>query len=161
MDKICYEPIGVIHTPFDKPQGMPIQSLGAKNVSGSVEIFPQYADGIKDLEGFSHIVLIYYFHLSNSYDLQVVPFLDDVARGLFSTRAPRRPNPIGLSIVQLNRVQDTTLFISDIDMVDKTPLLDIKPYIPSLNPEGKIRIGWLERNFGRFPQKHADGRFVG
>lgn len=160
MDKICYEPIGIIHSPFDKPQGMPIQSLGAKNVSGSVEIFPQYAEALKDLEGFSHIVLLYYFHLSNGYDLQVVPFLDDVPRGLFSTRAPRRPNPIGLSIVQLNRVQGTTLFISDIDAVNKTPLLDIKPYIPSLNPKGKIRVGWLERNWGRFSQKHADGRFV-
>ena len=100
--KIEYRPIGVIHSPFTELEGMPIQPAGASGTQGTVELFPDYLEGLKDLEGFSYIILLYHFHRSKGFDLQVVPFLDRKPRGLFATRAPRRPNPIGFSVVKMS-----------------------------------------------------------
>jgi tRNA-Thr(GGU) m(6)t(6)A37 methyltransferase TsaA len=161
MDKVEYRPIGVIHTPFKEPKGVPIQPSGRRDIKGTIELKPEYRDALKDLEGFSHIILIYHLHLSQGYKLQVIPFLDDVERGLFATRAPRRPNPIGLSVVSLERIEGITLHISDLDIVDGTPLLDIKPYISKFERTGEIRIGWLDGKSRRTDNTVADDRFTG
>lgn len=138
------KPIGIIHTPFESKGDAPIQPWFSRGARGTVELEKEYAEGLSDLEGFSHIYLIYYFHLSEGYDLKVIPFMDDAKRGLFATRAPRRPNQIGLSVVKLISIKENIIEIGDADMLDGTPLLDIKPYVPAFtNPEG-VTIGWLE-----------------
>jgi tRNA-Thr(GGU) m(6)t(6)A37 methyltransferase TsaA len=108
-----------------------------------VVISPEYQEGLQDLDGFSHLFLIYHFHLSRPYTLKVKPFLDATTRGVFATRAPARPNPIGLSVVRLERIEANTLFIVDVDVVDGTPLLDIKPYVPAFDAQPGARSGWL------------------
>jgi tRNA-Thr(GGU) m(6)t(6)A37 methyltransferase TsaA len=139
---------------------VPVQSSGGQDVKGVVEIDPEYAQGLEDLDGFSHLLLVYHLHLSGGYKLKVIPFLDTVERGLFSTRAPRRPNPIGVSVVRLERVEDGKLHIRGIDMVDGTPLLDIKPCVPHLYPSpDEVRMGWLEGKTDRFRSKRSDDRF--
>ena len=141
--KIEVRPIGFIHSPFKERRGMPIQPTRGRGVRGTIEILPEYADGLADLDGFSHIVLIYYFHRSQGFDLRVTPFLDTEKRGLFATRAPRRPNPIGLSVVRLLGIKGRVLTVQDIDMLDGTPLLDIKPYVPDFDIRTNVREGWL------------------
>jgi tRNA-Thr(GGU) m(6)t(6)A37 methyltransferase TsaA len=136
-------PIGVIHTPFKRKKDAPIQSFKSKAI-GRVEVFKKYHDGLGDIEGFSHLILIYKFHKSKGYRLKVKPFLDDELRGLFATRYPRRPNQIGLTVVKLLKRKGNTLFVTGIDVVDGSPLLDIKPYVSAFGPKEKIRIGWLE-----------------
>lgn len=111
MKKIQYQPIGIIHSPFKDAKGMPIQPIGAKGVSGTVELRAEYEEGLKDIEGFSHIILLYHFHASKGYSLKAKPFMDDTPRGVFAMRAPRRPNPIGISIVRLEKIEGTTLYI--------------------------------------------------
>lgn len=138
---------------------MPIQPTGAKGVQGSVTIDPNYIDGLEDLEGFSHIFLIYHFHLSKGFSLEVKPFLDDNTHGVFATRAPKRPNPIGISVVRLLEVEDCTLKIEDVDIVDDTPLLDLKPYVPDFDVRRVERIGWLSRKTDRVRGAKADERF--
>ena len=138
---------------------MPIQAAGAAGVEGTVEVFEQYAAGLVDLDGFSHIILLYQFHQSSGYDLSVVPFLDDKPHGLFATRAPRRPNPVGLSIVRLNRVENGILHISNVDILDETPLLDIKPYVPAFDQPGEVRSGWIEDVRESISDYSADNRF--
>lgn len=162
---IIFEPIGVIHTPFQEMEGMPIQPTGARDVPGWIEIDPAYESGLSDLDGFSHLVLLYYFHRSEGCSLRVTPFLDDQERGLFSTRAPRRPNAIGMSVVRLRGVDENRLDILDVDVLNGTPLLDIKPYVPVFDcPDGSIEVGWLARH-GKDLQKTAhrtaDDRFIG
>ena len=156
---ITYTPIGVIHTPHTRLEGMPIQPAGAVGVTGSVVVSEEYTYGLKDLDGFSHIILLYHFHASHGYDLDTVPFLDDHPRGVFATRAPRRPNPIGMSVVRLDRVDGNILHVKDIDILDGTPLLDIKPYAEEFNPDGDIRSGWLAGTAGRVANTRADDRF--
>ena len=159
MYEIILSPIGIIHSPYKSIEDVPIQSKAAKGIKGRVELKPQYQEGLKDLEGFSHIYLIFNFHLSSGYDLTVKPFLDNTYRGLFSTRAPRRPAQIGLSVVKLIRIEGNILNIEDIDMVDGTPLLDIKPYIPKFDNRTKVRIGWLTDKIDKMDQLKSDGRF--
>ncbi len=159
MEEICYRPIGIIHSPFKAPKGTPIQPPGGEGVEGKVEVFLQFAEGLKDLEGFSHIFLIYHFHLSKEPSLTVKPFMDDETHGIFAIRGPSRPNPIGLSVVRLARVQDNVLHIRDVDIVDQTPLLDIKPYVPEFDTREVDKIGWLEKNLHRLPSSKDDGRF--
>ena len=127
---IKYHPIGTIFSSFSTIEEMPIQPASAKGSKGSIEIFPEYAPALQDLAGFSHIYLLYHFHQSADWQAAVIPFLDTVKRGLFATRAPKRPNPIGLSVVRLIRIEDNLLEIENVDVLDGTPLLDIKPYIP-------------------------------
>ncbi len=163
VDRRVYtvKPIGVIRTPFKEVRGVPIQASVAKDAEGVVEVYPEYVDGLKDLDVFSHIILIYYFHLIKEYSLLVKPYLDTDLRGLFSTRAPSRPNPIGLSVVRLMEVKDDILHVRDVDIVDGTPLLDIKPYIPEFDVRENVRIGWLEKRIHKLPQSKDDGRFIG
>jgi tRNA-Thr(GGU) m(6)t(6)A37 methyltransferase TsaA len=157
--KIELESIGVIHTPFTRPEGMPIQPPGGAGVTGSVEIFPEYVEGLKDLDGFSHIFLIYRLHEVKGAVLTVIPFMDDTPRGVFSTRSPKRPNAIGISVVKLNGVQGGQLEIENVDILDGTPLLDIKPYLPEVDHQPADRIGWLTGKKERFSGKKADDRF--
>jgi len=152
-------PIGTIHTPFTKLEGMPIQPTGATGVEGTVEVFEEYKAGLQDLDGFSHIILLYHFHRSTGFSLKVVPFLDNQSRGLFSTRAPKRPNPIGLSIVRLDRIENRVLHVRDVDVLDGTPLLDIKPYVPEFDSREEVRVGWLEKVRGTVSARKSDDRF--
>lgn len=160
MDETRYQPIGIIRSPFKQPCGTPIQPAGAGDVEGTVEIAPEYVDGLKDLEGFSHIILIYHFHLAKGYSLAVKPYMDDKSRGVFATRAPSRPNPIGISIVRLVKVDKNRLHIRGVDMVDGTPLLDIKPYVPQFDAPRTERLGWLDRVVDKLAQAKDDGRFI-
>lgn len=157
--KIEYRPIGVVHSPFTELKGMPIQPSRAKDIAGTVEVFPEFQEGLKDLIGFSHIVLLYHFHMVTGYTLQVVPFLDSELRGLFATRAPKRPNPIGLSVVRLEGIQGRVLSVLDLDILEGTPVLDIKPYVTEFDGRTDVRIGWLEA--ARIEEREAlsDDRF--
>ena len=159
MSGINYTPIGIIHTPFSTPEGTPIQPQGAAGVEGTVELFSEFVDGLADLQGFSHIFLIYHFHLAKPFALQVKPFLDDKPHGVFATRAPSRPNPIGISIVELIDIENSILHIRDIDVVDQTPLLDIKPYVPDFDAKKTKKIGWLEDKTKKIKKTIADRRF--
>jgi tRNA-Thr(GGU) m(6)t(6)A37 methyltransferase TsaA len=153
-----FKPIGIIHTPHKQPKGTPIQPIGAKDIEGIIELYSKYVDGIKDLEGFSHIILLYHFHKSKQYSLKVRPYMDTMQRGLFSTRYPGRPNPIGLSVVRLQRICQNRLYILDVDILDGTPLLDIKPFIPEIDNREKAKIGWLEKKVNIMPKTKSDGR---
>jgi tRNA-Thr(GGU) m(6)t(6)A37 methyltransferase TsaA len=157
--RICFEPIGVVRSPFKDPEGTPINPQGGRGVAGTVEVLPEHADGLRDLDGFSHITLVYHLHLSRGHRLLVRPFLDDVERGVFATRAPRRPNPIGVSTVRLVRVEGTTLHVEDLDIVDGTPVLDIKPYVPEFDDREGVRIGWLTGKAREARTARADRRF--
>ncbi|MBN2272921.1 MAG: tRNA (N6-threonylcarbamoyladenosine(37)-N6)-methyltransferase TrmO [Bacteroidales bacterium] len=159
MNGIVFKPIGVIHTPYDNTGDMPIQPPAGKGIKGMVEVYPEYADGLKDLDGFSHIILLYQFHLSKGFQLEVRPFLDDKKRGLFSTRAPRRPNSIGLSVVRLCSVEKNILYIENVDMVNNTPLLDIKPYVPDFEKIEDIKTGWLSAVKHKLLKMKSDDRF--
>jgi tRNA-Thr(GGU) m(6)t(6)A37 methyltransferase TsaA len=159
MKEIKYRQIGTIHSQFHKPEGTPIQPGAGKGISGTVEVFPEYAGGLKDLDGFSHIMLVYHFHRSREYSLEVVPFLDDQPHGVFSTRAPARPNPIGISIVRLAGIEDNILLVEDMDMVNGTPLLDIKPYVTEFDSVEISQSGWLEKKKDSISSKKDDGRF--
>ena len=154
-----FKPIGIIHTPFTDPAGMPIQPAGAAGVKGSVHVSDAYQSGLKDLDGFSHVILLYVFHRSEGYTLQVVPFMDTKLRGLFATRAPRRPNPIGISVVQLIRIEGGILHIENVDMLDGSPLLDIKPHVPEFDSPTNARIGWLDRPKKKVAKQRSDARF--
>ena len=158
--KIEFEPIGIIHSPFTEPHGMPIQPAGGAGVRGTVEVFEEFRPGLKDLGGFSHVILIYFFHLSRGFSLEVVPFMDSEYRGVFATRAPKRPNPIGISVVRLIGIDEGMLEIENVDIVDGTPLLDIKPYVPEFDSQVEVRTGWLEGLRKKVTKWNADGRFV-
>ena len=160
MDEIRYKPIGVIHSPFREPKGTPIQPAGAEGIDGTVEVFPEYAEGLKDVEGFSHIILVYHFHLSKRSPLKVKPYMDNEAHGVFAMRGPSRPNPIGISTVRLVGIEGNVLHIRDVDVVDGTPLLDIKPYVPEFDVREAEKIGWLEEEVHKLPASKDDGRFA-
>jgi len=157
--KIEYRPIGIVHSPFAELKGMPIQPSRAKGIAGTVEVFLEFQEGLKDLNGFSHIILLYHFHMVTGYSLQVVPFLDSVLRGLFATRAPKRPNPIGLSVVRLKGVQGGVLSVLDLDILDGTPILDIKPYVTEFDERTNVNIGWLEEARKQERKTLSDDRF--
>ena len=156
---IIYEAIGIIHTPYKKVEGMPIQPASRNSAHGLVELYPAYVDGLADLDGFSHIFLLYHLHQAQFRGLTVVPFLDDASHGLFATRAPSRPNPIGLSLVPLLGIEGTMLHVGAIDILDGTPLLDIKPYVPAFDDALDVRTGWLETSGQDAKGRRADGRF--
>jgi tRNA-Thr(GGU) m(6)t(6)A37 methyltransferase TsaA len=157
--EITYRPIGWIHTPFQDIAGMPIQPAGALGVQGAVELLDEFAAALQDLKGFSHIILVYHFHRVSGWSPVVKPFLDSAAHGVFATRAPRRPNPIGISVVRLRHIEGNTLHIENVDIFDGTPLLDIKPYVPEFDQYPTERIGWVEKTKARVRDQMADGRF--
>ncbi len=150
------EPIGIIRSPLKTPAGAPIQPRYAQEVDATVEVFEPFADGLRDLDGFDRIWLIYWFHLAPPPRLIVEPFRDNVDRGLFATRAPCRPNPIGMSCVRLVAVEGRVLRVGDVDILDGSPLLDIKPYAPEFDHYQVKRCGWLDKPGGRTT---ADDRF--
>lgn len=157
---IIMTPIGQIHSPYKEPVGIPIQGALRHDVEADVEIYEEYQEGLKDVEGFSHLILLYCFHLSDGYTLVARPFLDDTPRGVFSIRSPRRPNPIGMTVVRLVKRDQNMLRIRGVDMVDGTPLLDIKPYIPDIDAHHPEKMGWIgEKMRERGQDRRADGRF--
>jgi tRNA (adenine37-N6)-methyltransferase len=141
------KPIGVIHSPFADPNQTPIQP-SRSHTTGQVEVYPEFAEGLEDVEGLSHLILLYVFHLSAGYSLRVRPFLDNQLRGLFATRYPARPNPIGLSIVRLLERRANVLEIEGVDVLDGTPLIDIKPYVPEFDAGTGVRTGWYATRSG-------------
>jgi len=157
--EISYQPIGIIHSPFTDIEDMPIQPTGASGIRGTIEVFPEFAEGLKDLEGFSHIILLYHFHRVQESKLVVTPFMDSQPHGVFATRAPKRPNPIGLSIVKLLSIEQNILHIENVDIIDGTPLLDIKPYVPEFDQHRADRVGWLEQAKGKVHSKKSNSRF--
>ena len=159
MELPAWKQIGVIHTPFADPQGMPIQPAGARDVIGTMEIAPEYAAGLQDLEGFSHLFLIYHFHRASRTELRVTPFLDPREHGVFATRSPLRPNHIGLSIVELLEVRGNRLTVRGIDILDGTPLLDLKPYVAAFDRVEESRSGWMTSSSEEIGAKRSDGRF--
>ena len=159
---IAVRPIGVIRTPYAALEGMPIQPGGARESLGQVVLEPELAPALADVTGFSHVYLLYCFHQSAGYKTTVTPYLDDTPRGLFATRAPKRPNPIGLSVVEVVSVAGNVLTVRGADMLDGTPLLDIKPYAPAFDaPAGPVRSGWLEGRGQTVGDTRSDDRFVG
>jgi len=160
MEDIIYKPIGVIYSPFKKPEGTPIQSSAGKDIKGTVEIFPEYVKGLQDIKGFSHIILIYHFHLVKKPLLLAKPFMDDKQHGIFAIRGPSRPNPVGFSIVRLTHVKNNILYVKDLDILDGTPLLDIKPYVTEFDQRKKIKIGWMRQNINKLSNVKDDGRFI-
>lgn len=160
MEEVVFNPIGVIRSPFHDVEGMPVQTIGAQGVKGTIVLDAELIPGLKDLEGFSHVVLVYYFHMSRGYSLHVLPFLDKVKRGVFATRVPRRPNGIGLSVVRLIGVRDGILEIEDVDVLDGTPLLDIKPFVPEFDNRTVEKAGWFTERATKANTVRADRRFV-
>jgi tRNA-Thr(GGU) m(6)t(6)A37 methyltransferase TsaA len=159
MEPVTYTPIGIVHSPFTSITGMPVQSVAAAGIAGSVELDHHYEEGLRDLAGFSHLLLLTHLHQMTSYALQVVPFLDDRPHGIFATRSPRRPNPIGLSIVRLVGMNGCTLSIEDVDVIDGTPLLDLKPFVPAIDNRKTDQIGWFAERLDRLQTTRADNRF--
>jgi tRNA-Thr(GGU) m(6)t(6)A37 methyltransferase TsaA len=155
--KIEYRPIGVVHSPHEAAGGTPIQPSRARGIEGTVEIDERYAEALTDLDGFSHIILICHLHKASPFKLKVVPYLDTELRGLFATRAPSRPNPIGLSVVRLLGIDGRIVRIEGVDLLDGTPVLDIKPYVREFDDQTEIRCGWLDEVQGR--EAVADSRF--
>jgi tRNA-Thr(GGU) m(6)t(6)A37 methyltransferase TsaA len=156
---IIYTSIGTIHSSFHELSGMPIQPQGESSAPGTVEILPELTLGLTDLEGFSHIILIYHLHQSHRHTLTVTPFLDTKSHGVFATRAPHRPNPIGISVVKLLRIENNLLFVDNLDILDGTPLLDIKPYVPEFDTPVEFRLGWLQEVKGNVRTTRSDERF--
>jgi tRNA (adenine37-N6)-methyltransferase len=159
-ERFCFSPIGIIHSPFTRPEGMPIQPRGADGIRGTIELFDEYTEGLDDLAGFSRIILVYVFDRSKGYTLRVTPFLDTVERGLFATRAPRRPVPVGISAVRLLRIFGNTLEVADLDICDNTPLLDIKPYVSRFDSFPNEKSGWLEDQGAKVKEAQSDRRFT-
>ena len=160
MADITIRPIGVIRTPFTDRRDMPIQPSGARGVRGQAVMDESLAAALRDIDGFSHLYLLYHFHMSDGFDLTVVPFMDPQERGLFATRAPRRPNQIGLSVVRLERVEGTVLHLLDVDILDGTPLLDIKPYFKGIDAVPEAVAGWAEASLDKAASLRSDDRFV-
>ncbi len=145
--EIKLKPIGIIHTPYKEPKGIPIQGKFEKNVRGTIQLFPEYQVGLKDIEGFSHLILIYYFNRSKEEKLIGKPFLEDQEHGIFAIRSPHRPNHLGFSIIKVEKVKDNTVIFSEVDMLDKTPLLDIKPYVSHFDLRKNVKNGWINKHF--------------
>lgn len=151
--------IGTIRTPFKDLEGMPIQPKGAADTAGRVVVKTRYQKGLEDLEGFSHIILLYHFHRSTGYRLTVKPFLDHQLHGVFATRAPRRPNPIGFSVVRFLGREKNVLHVKGVDVLDRTPLIDLKPYVPAFDAYPEAGCGWLAGKAQNARHVCSDDRF--
>ena len=156
---VTFTPIGIVRTPFSEHAGMPIQTVAAKGVPGTIELDPAYAPALADLAGFTYLHLITYMHRTGGISLRVTPYLDTVERGVFATRSPKRPNPIGLSLVRLVRIDGAVLHVEELDLLDGTPLLDIKPYVPPFDDRADARYGWFEQRAQNVHSVRADRRF--
>jgi tRNA-Thr(GGU) m(6)t(6)A37 methyltransferase TsaA len=158
MKAITYQPVGVIHSPFKEPVGVPIQPVFGEEIEGAVEIFPEFVEGLRDLEEFERVWLIYHLDRAPAPKLLAKPFLDDREHGIFAVRSPSRPNPIGLSCVRLKGIAGAVITIAGVDVIDGTPLLDIKPYVPRFDAFPESRAGWFDRASGGVTR--ADNRFT-
>jgi len=154
-DSITVQPIGVVHSPYKSPEQMPIQGIFKPNVEAFIELEQDYVPGLKDLDGFSHAIILYHFHKSQRDDLQGRPFLEDEPHGIFAIRSPHRPNHIGLSIVRIAKIEANRLYFTEVDMLDGTPVLDIKPYVSYFDSRPEARCGWVDKHFkeGQIPDK--------
>lgn len=160
MNEVRFRRIGTIHSPFKTASEIPIQARRAGGIRGRVDVLPEFGEGLRDLSGFSHVYLLYHFHEAAGMRLSVVPFLDSRPRGVFATRAPVRPNPLGLSVVRLREVKDLVLFVENLDILDGTPLLDIKPYIPAFDHWDVESTGWLSGKVLTEDATRSDERFT-
>ena len=160
MEDVVLTPIGVVRTPFADHAGMPIQTVAAKGVRGRIELQPEYAAGLADLDGFTFLHLITYLHRTGPASLRVMPYLDTTERGVFATRSPKRPNPLGLSLVRLTGIEGAVLHVEELDLLDGTPLLDIKPYVPPFDERADARYGWFEQRAQNVHCVRADARFA-
>jgi tRNA-Thr(GGU) m(6)t(6)A37 methyltransferase TsaA len=159
-EAVTFTPIGIVRTPFSTHEGMPIQTVAAAGVQGRIELEPSYAEGLADLADFTHLHLITHLHRTGSASMRVTPYLDTSERGVFATRSPRRPNAIGLSLVRLVRIEGPVLHIEELDLLDGTPLLDIKPYVPPFDDRAGARYGWFEQRVHDLNCVRADSRFA-
>jgi len=159
--KIVLQSIGVIRSSFTNLEDMPIQPASSQASMGTLELLPRYQGGLQDLDGFSHIYVIYYFHRTTNWKERVIPFLDEREHGIFATRAPARPNPIGLSVMEILEIRGSLVRVRNVDVLDGTPLLDIKPYIPQFDRVANARIGWLSETIDRLDHTQSDDRFIG
>lgn len=156
--EVVCRPVGVVRSRFTEAAGMPIQTAGAPEEKGRLEVFAEFAPGLRDIEGFDYLILVTHLHLCAHERLEVVPFLDTASHGVFATRAPARPNRLGLSIVRLESVDGATLHFSGNDMIDGTPVLDIKPYVPAFDVRQAARVGWFGARLDRLPRTRSDDR---
>lgn len=156
---ITYQPIGWVESPFTDIEGMPIQPTGAADIHGTIHVEPAFTAGLTDLDGFSHIIVLYHLHRCTGYALEVVPFLDTTPHGIFATRSPKRPNPIGLSVLRLVNIDGVRLHVQGIDILHGTPVLDIKPYLPAFDSPAVERIGWFASQIDQVANTRADARF--
>ncbi len=157
---ISYSPIGYFRSPYTEINGMPIQPIGAEDVEGFIEVLPEFSAGLKDLEGFSHVYVLYHLHQIEGYDLMIKPFLDTKRHGVFATRSPKRPNPIGLSVMRLLSVCGIYVFLKGIDVLDQTPVIDIKPYVADFDRCDADRFGWFEGKSRNATYHRSDERFA-
>jgi len=155
MDNITLKPIGVIHTPYHEARDIPIQGIFKADVEGWIELDEKYQAGLKDLDGFSHAILLYYFHRSSEENLAEKPFLEDETHGIFAIRSPHRPNHLGISVVKMKRIEENKLFFTEVDILDGTPLLDIKPYSRYFDCRDDAVSGWMDKHFenGTIPER--------
>lgn len=151
--------IGTIHSPHKELAGMPIQPKGSKGILGTIKVNKDLQSGLTDLDGFSHIYIFYHFHKASRTELTVIPFMDTTPRGVFSTRSPLRPNHIGMSIVELVKIEDNILTVRNIDVLDNTPLLDIKPYIKAFDSVDESTSGWMKAGDNEVIERRSDNRF--
>ncbi len=160
MDSITYTPVGVIHSSVVSPENAPIQSVSAKEITADLEVGEEFTQGLLDIEGFSHLILVYAFHKSKGWSLTPVPFLDVTPHGVFATRVPRRPNAIGFSVVRLVSREENVLHLMDVDLIDGTPVLDIKPYVPRFDAFPEAKAGWFSGKLNEVQDARSDGRFL-
>ena len=147
MEKITISPIGIIHSPYKQTKDIPIQGKFKPEVKAYVELKDEYVPGLKDLDGFSHAIIIYCFHKSDREEVVGKPFLENVEHGIFAIRSPHRPNHIGLSVVKIEKIEDNKLHFSEVDVLDDTPVLDIKPYVKHFDSRDNVISGWLDKHF--------------
>jgi tRNA-Thr(GGU) m(6)t(6)A37 methyltransferase TsaA len=157
---IHYQPIGYFHTPHKSVEGMPIQPSGARGCQGVIRVLPEFVEGLRDIAGFSHLIVLYHLHEIQGQDLTVLPFLDKRPHGIFATRSPKRPNPIGLSVMELHGAAGESLFLDNVDVLDGTPVIDIKPYVPDFDVWPADRVGWFEGKSGNAATHRSDDRFA-
>jgi tRNA-Thr(GGU) m(6)t(6)A37 methyltransferase TsaA len=163
MNPIVMKPIGMIHSPYKKSRDIPIQGIFKGNIEAFIELKDEYISGLKDLDQFSHAIIIYYFHQSEKEEMVGRPFLEKKKHGIFAIRSPHRPNHIGFSIVKIQRIVRNEIFFTEVDVLDGTPLLDIKPYVTYFDSRENVYCGWLEKHFrdGKMPEKAIPGNGEG
>lgn len=155
MNQIVMRPIGVIHSPYKNSKNIPIQGIFEHQQKAWLELKKKYAAGLKDLNGFSHAIILYYFHKSQREDIQARPFLEQNKHGIFAIRSPHRPNHIGLSIVKIEKIETNKMYFTQVDVLDQTPVLDIKPYVKYFDSRKDVTCGWLDKHFedGNIPDE--------